>query len=100
MTMSNTTMLLLLLLGTLTLTSSFDNLPQQRDLSIMNAVTAAPKPTAKPYLRPDLLRRDSQVLLMAPDYTCGYVDGRAGEYPLAQECHSFADLLPRRHCHM
>jgi hypothetical protein len=73
-------MLLLLLLGTLTFTSAFDSSPQLGDLSIMNAVTAAPKPTAKPFLRPDLLRRDSQVL-MAADYTCGYVDGRAGEYP-------------------
>lgn len=78
--MSNITMLLLLLLGTMTFTKGFDGFHRQGDLSIMNAVTAAPKPTMKPVLRPDLLRRDSQVLLMAPDYTCGYVDGRAGEY--------------------
>lgn len=77
--MSNTTMLFSLLLGTVALTTASDDPHQQADLSIMNAVTPSPKPTVKPFLQPELLRRDSQALLMAPDYTCGYVDGRAGE---------------------
>lgn len=77
--MLNTTMQRLFLLGILAFTTASDDRHQQADFSIMNAVTPGPKPTAKPFLRPELLRRDSQALLMAPDYTCGYVDGRAGE---------------------
>jgi len=77
--MLNTKMLFLLLLGTLAFATTSDGANHQADFLIMNAITPGPKPTAKPFLQPELLRRDSQALLMAPDYTCGYVDGRAGE---------------------
>ncbi|KAK5061149.1 hypothetical protein LTR84_007691 [Exophiala bonariae] len=43
----------------------------------MDPLIGAPGTTAKPSLHHDLLRRDSGQILMAPDYTCGYIDGRA-----------------------
>lgn len=73
-------MLLLLLLSIFTATMAYDHFCQQAGRSFKNVLTPDFKTTASPFLRPDLVRRDSQQLLMAPDYTCGYVDGRAGKY--------------------
>lgn len=79
--LSNNSMLSLLMFAICTITMAFDQTPQRdAHLSAMNALTGAPETTAKPVLRHDLVRRDSGQVLMAPDYTCGYIDGRAGKY--------------------